>query len=43
MVQLERETSNSLFEALEEWNTILEAENFAELIAKPNPPRGPRP
>ena len=40
MVQLEGETSNSLFETLEDWNTYLKAEKV-ELPELQNQPRRP--
>ncbi len=47
MVRLERESSNSLFEVLEEWNTYLEQEDIdlSDLSPKPKKRqvRGPSP
>jgi hypothetical protein len=45
MVLLERETSDTLFETLADWNQVLEAEDFRELERKCMLPelRGPRP
>ena len=47
MVGLEKETSNSLFDTLEDWNSYLKAENIEvdKLPTRPRKPvrRGPQP
>lgn len=40
MVQLERESSNSLFDILQEWETILQTCNFtSDTVTQDNDPR----
>jgi len=47
MVDVRGETSNALFDTLEEWNDYLNKENIDPLKLSPNKPRiqnrGPRP
>lgn len=43
MAESGRDVPNSVFETLEEWNTVLQQEDFPELRQKPKAPRGPRP